>query len=238
MLFCKLTRALAPLLAAALAAPSPAYLYWQAPSLKGQPVRGDEPGIAIPLPGATPDEMHANLVLAMRAGLNVAALQCQFAPGLMTVDNYNAVIRQHDGEIDDVMLTLQRYFQRTLFPPKVVKPARGKAPAKPAKAKPVPISKPAMTAYDQYVTKTYNSFSTLHAQLSFCDTAASIGRQARATLEKHLVDVAIQRMQEFRNSLIPVGDPQLGIYVRPVEIAALPDLNCYNKKGKIVKCKD
>jgi len=221
---------------AALAAPSPAYLYWAAPQLKGPPVRGDEPGLVVPLPDATPAEMKANLVLAMRAGLNVAALQCQFSPGLMTVGNYNAVIRQHDAEIDDVMLTLQRYFQRTTVKAPPVKAVKGKKA--PAKAKPVAVGPKAMVLYDQYVTRTYNSFSTLHGQLSFCDTAAAIGREALATPSGHLVDLAIERMQEFRNSLLPIGDAQLGTTPQPFEIGALPDLNCYNKKGKIIRCKD
>ena len=95
-------------------APAPAYLYWSKPALKGTPVNGDEPGIILPLPGATPKEIRAAMVWSMRAGLNVAALQCQFAPGLMTVGNYNAVIRQHAAELQDSYKIVQNYFKRTV----------------------------------------------------------------------------------------------------------------------------
>jgi hypothetical protein len=44
------------------------------------------------MPGATPDEIRAHLLWNMRSGLNVAALQCQFSPPLMTVRNYNSLL--------------------------------------------------------------------------------------------------------------------------------------------------
>ena len=71
------------------------YLYWVKPSFAGEPVRGDEPGIGITIPKATPKELQAHLLWNMRAGLNVAALQCQFSPSLMTVRNYNDILRHH-----------------------------------------------------------------------------------------------------------------------------------------------
>src|SRR3546814_12719967 len=49
------------------------YLYWIKPNFAGEPVRGDEPGIGQPVPGATPKELNAPLLWNMRAGLNVAA---------------------------------------------------------------------------------------------------------------------------------------------------------------------
>lgn len=194
------------------AAPAPAYLYWSRPLLKGQPVNGDEPGIILPLPGATPKEIKAGLVWSMRAGLNVAALQCQFAPGLMTVGNYNAVIRQHSAELQDAYKAIQNYFKRT-------------------------GDKKWQADADSYTTKTYNGFSTLHAQLSFCETAAAIGREALTTRMGKLTELAASRMRDFRDSLTPIGDAWLGTTPRQVEAGTPPDLLCYDKKGRPVECK-
>ena len=97
----------------AAAAPADAYLFWSQPKLQGQPVNGDEPGIAAPMIGAKPDEVKANLLWAMRAGLNVAALQCQFAPSLRTVSNYNALLNQHKAELQKAYGTISAYFKRT-----------------------------------------------------------------------------------------------------------------------------
>ena len=74
------------LLAAAAIPPTPAdaYLYWTSPQLAGAPIVGDEAGIALPLPGATPKEISANLLWTLRAGLNVASTStpCETTPDL------------------------------------------------------------------------------------------------------------------------------------------------------------
>ena len=74
--------------AMAASAPASAQLFWKTPDFRGAPVQGTEPGVMIPLPGATRAELNAEIVWTVRAGLNFAALQCQFAPSLMTVDTY------------------------------------------------------------------------------------------------------------------------------------------------------
>ena len=151
-------RGLVAFLAGAIAAASPASaaLFWVPPDFSGPPVTGGEPGIGLPLPGASAKELQAHLIWNMRAGLNVAALQCQFSPPLLTVRNYNDVLRQHAAELNDAYQTLNDYFKRT-------------------------GGKTWQTQFDQYTTRTYNGFSTLHAQLGFCETAASgaSGRAAR-----------------------------------------------------------
>ena len=48
----------------------------------------------------TPAEAEANAVWSTRAGLNIAALQCQFSPFLAAVRNYNDFLRQHADELD------------------------------------------------------------------------------------------------------------------------------------------
>lgn len=198
---------------AGLATPAPAYLYWTKPSLAGAPVTGTEPGIMLPMPGALPKEQAAGLLWTMRAGLNVAALQCQFAPALGTVRNYNNMLKQHGAELQEAYTTLGAYFKRTV----------GKAGA---------------TALDAFTTKTYNSFSTLQAQLIFCETAASIGMQTLEMGSGHLGEIASERMREFRNSLIPVGDMAFAHHYTNVQFDPVVDPRCYNKKGKEIKCKD
>ncbi|WP_229673653.1 hypothetical protein [Sphingomonas prati] len=188
------------------------YLFWIPPNFSGTPVRGGEPGIGLPLPGATDKELSAHLLWNMRAGLNVAALQCQFAPPLAAVKNYNTLLKQHDAELTDAYTTIEKYFRRT-------------------------DPKGWQVALDQYTTRTYNGFSTLHAQLGFCETAAAIGRDAIGRKRGDLHQTAELRMREFRNSLVPMGDAMF--VIRRTNFASLPtpplDPKCWNKKDVLVK---
>ena len=163
--------------------------------------------------GANPVEVKANLLWAMRAGLNVAALQCQFAPGLRTVDNYNALLNQHKAELQKAYAAISAYFKRT-------------------------GGKTWQTKLDQYTTRTYNGFSTLRAQLTFCETAAAIGYEAQGTPLGKLTTLAVNRMREFRNSLIPVRDAGLYMSSTPVADAGLAPLGCVDKKGRAIACKE
>src|SRR3546814_12795789 len=74
--------------------------------------RGNEPNLGFALPGATQSEYRAALLWSMRAGLNVAALQCQFEPTLLTLSNYNAMIAHHDDELANAFSQLTSYFKR------------------------------------------------------------------------------------------------------------------------------
>ena len=60
--------------------------------------------------------------------------------------------------------------------------------------------------FDLYSTQTYNGFSTLDAQLGFCQTASRIGREALATPKGQFGQLASNRMREFRASLRAVPD--------------------------------
>ncbi|USI72248.1 hypothetical protein [Sphingomonas morindae] len=201
----------------AAATPAAAQLFWHSPDFRGAPVTGDEPQVVIPLPGATDAEKRANIVWTLRAGLNVAALQCQFAPSLMTVNNYNGMLSHHAKELTEDYKLLGGYFKR--MAPKGTSAAAIGA------------------AFDQYTTRTYNSFSTLNAQLGFCQTASNIGEQAILTPKKKLADVARLRLREFRNSLTPVGDLILQQGQPQLQAAAVPDFppDCYDKKGQLKK---
>lgn len=190
---------------------APAQIFLKAPSFAGSPVDGSEPGISLPLPGATPAEYRAALLWNLRAGLNVAALQCQNSRFLDAVGNYNAMLDNHSAELRPAYDTLVGYFKRT-----------------------VPGSA-GLKAFDGYNTRTYNGFSTLHAQQGFCHTAASIGRDVRFAPRGGVAAIAAARMREFRNSLIASGDQFLATRTfresLPVISRFAPD--CYDKNGQV-----
>lgn len=202
-------RVAAALVAAPLAvSPASAQLFINPPDFSGTPVIGSEPGIGLPLPGANAEELRASLLWNLRAGLNVAALQCQFSPTLATVRNYNQLLRHQTAELNNARTSLERYFKR-------IAGANG------------------LRAFDQYTTRTYNNFSTLHAQLGFCQTAALIGRAALGTAKGELHRLASIRLREFRNSLIPIGDRLFSISYLQLPVS---DLNlCLDNKGRLKK---
>ena len=88
-------------------------------------MKGDEPGIGQALPGASESERRAALIWNMRAALNVAALQCQFEPTLLSVINYNAVINDHSVELKMAFDIVERYFMRIAKTPRCLAPASG-----------------------------------------------------------------------------------------------------------------
>jgi len=195
------------------AQPASAYLYWTMPDLSGPPVRGDEQGIFLPMPGARPAEIQANMVWTLRAALNVAALQCQFSTPLRTVPNYNTLLSQHKTELAGALTAITAYFKR-------VQP------------------KSWQRAVDSHTTRIYNGMSTMHAQLSFCETASKIGRIALSEKRGSLYQTAGRYMSEVRNSLIPVGDRMFAF--RPGQVSAnfyMPPLNdaCWDGRGNLTK---
>ncbi len=198
-------------IAAVAASPASAQFYLQNHPFEGTTIRGDEPGIlSQPMAGATEAETRAALVWNMRAALNVAALQCQFEPTLLTVPNYNAVLKDHDAEFDGAQAALAKYFTR------------------------VNKTKPAgQAALDSFGTRTYSSFVTVGGQLGFCRTAAAIGRDAVFTPRGQFGALAADRMQQLRASLLGSWGEQA--YPRFILRQDLPRPNlapqCWNKKG-------
>ena len=190
------------------AAPAQAQFFLKSKDISGAPVIGDEPGIVQPMPGATPAEVSAGLVWNMRAALNVAALQCQFEPTMVTVSNYNAVLTDHKDELKKSFDTLTKYFMRVKKAPRA-----------------------GQMALDQFGTRTYAAFSTVAAQLNFCETANSIGRDAVFAPRGKFVDVAKARSRELANSLVPWEDQTRVRYV--FARTSLPPVNpaCWSKKG-------
>ena len=198
------------------AMPASAQFFMKGKDLTGTSVMGDEPGMGQPLPGATAAEVRAALVWNMRAALNVAALQCQFEPTLLTVSNYNAILTDHKTELKASFDTLTKYFVRT---------------NKTAKA--------GQAALDTFGTRTYSGFATVAAQYNFCQTAHDIGREAIFASRGTFGKVAQRRSRELRNSLIPWGEQTFPRYQHYV-VGTFPrfDAICWSKKGDWVtkKC--
>jgi hypothetical protein len=192
--------------------PAAAQLFLTQPDLKPAPIDPSDLLVGIPVPGATPAEYRASLLWNFRAGLNVAALQCQFSPFLRAVQNYNGILAHHSEELAAAYTTLNNYFKRINGPVKGAK------------------------AFDDYSTMTYNGFSTLQAQLGFCQTASSVAKSALAAPKGHLIDVATQRMRELRNSLVPTFDPSSAPnnpYSIPLPpIPSMADL-CWDKNDQL-----
>ena len=196
-----------------LAMPASAQFYLKSRGFSGEPVRGDEPGVVQPMPGATPAELRASLVWNMRAALNVAALQCQFEPTLLTTTNYNAVLKDHSAELKSAFDTLTRYFVRV------------------ANAKPR-----GQAMLDQFGTRTYSSFVTVGGQFAFCQTAAAIGRDAVFTPRGSFGTLAANRMAELRASLLGAfGEQGVGrLPTRDVLVLPRLDPTCWDKRGNWV----
>ncbi len=168
------------------AAPASAQFFFKPANLAGERVTGEEPGMTGPaLPGATAPELSAALVWNLRAALNVAALQCGFDPTLMTLANYNAFLKDHDGELDQAMAVLDKYFFRM-----------------------TKNKKAGQTELDKFLTRVYSGFSTVGGQRSFCQTAAVIGHDAVFARRGQIYELAHTRMRELRASLAAWGEQQ------------------------------
>lgn len=191
-----------------------AQIFLKSPDFSGAPVTGIETDVVQPLPGAKPEELRAGLVWSLRAALNVAALQCQFEPTLLTLNQYNVLIRNREGEFTRAYNMLNTYFKRI---------------NKTAKA--------AQTAIDQYGTRTYLGFSTVQGQLGFCLTASRVGRAALFAPRDGMDELAVRRLRELRNSLIPMGEQQFSRFEMPpfhVQRVTL-DPGCWDKKNLLKK---
>ena len=203
--------------AAGIAAPQAvqAQLYLAQPDFRAGPIEGSDPLVGIPIPGATAAEYRATLLWNLRAGLNVAALQCQFSNYLRAVPNYNGLLAHHSVELAAAYTTLGNYFKR-------VHGARGQK------------------LFDDFSTATYNNFSTLQAQYGFCQVASSITKAALATPKGELYQLAQRRVRELRNSLIPVSDrTEMAYNPFTIRLSPLPPYraDCWNKKNQLVaKC--
>jgi hypothetical protein len=190
-----------------IAQPAAAQFFWSPPDFSTPPLTDAEAATALGLPGATAEEIRAGLVWNLRAALNVAALQCQFEPTLLSISNYNAMIAHHDAELDTAQAALLGYFQRTV----------GKG-------------KPGQAAADQYGTRIYSGYSTVQAQRGFCQAAALVGRQAIFANRGSLNEVARNGLGAIKKSLVLAGEQFYGDPGRSYSLT-LPsfDKKCWKK---------
>ncbi|MGS1018010.1 hypothetical protein [Allosphingosinicella humi] len=199
----------------ALAAPqaASAQMFLTQPDFAKGPIEGSDPLVGLPIPGATPDEYRAHMLWNLRAGLNVAALQCQFSPFMRAVDNYNAILGHHAKELASAYTTMTGYFKRV----------RG--------------AKEGQKAFDDYTTSTYNNFSTLQAQYGFCQTATAIAKEALTRPKGELYLTAQQHMRELRSSLVPFTDRIAAYNPYLIPAPTLPPLDpaCYDRKDRLKK---
>jgi len=146
----------------------------------------------------TPVETEANAIWNLRAGLNVAALQCQFSAYLATVKTYNDLLKHHSAELATAQTTMVAHFKR-------YDKARG------------------LNSFDQYSTRVYNSYSTLDAQYSFCNAAAAIGRGTLLLDKSGLGRYALTQTPILRAALSPGAGSMTAIPVG-IEPVALPPI--------------
>jgi hypothetical protein len=187
---------LAVLIGSAIAAPASAQIFFFPPEHEGEPVTGAEPGLFTPaLSGGQPAEIQANLVWNLRSSLNVAALNCQFWPTVMSVDNYNAILSHHRAELSGAYEGLRTYFRRT-------------------------AGRSWQSAMDEYTTSMYQGYIRIGSQRSFCTAAAETARDALARPKGQLHLTAQNRMRQVRNSLVSYADATMP-YHQPVPVPPL-----------------
>ena len=186
----------------ALPSAGQAQIFYNDLPLQRGPVEPTDAVVGEPLPGATAAEARAGLVWNMRAGLNNAALQCQFSTYLRAVDNYNAILAHHSEELAAAYRTLEGYFRRIS-----------------------PNVREGQRKFDQWSTLTYNRFSTLEAQNAFCQTAGDIAKEALARRKGEFFELSRARMRELRSSQRIVQADRLwvpGMNLRPLPIYFAP----------------
>ena len=151
---------------------------------------------AVVMKPMTPAETEANAIWNVRAALNVAALQCQYSKYLQSTPNYNAFLKHHAEEIAKAQATMIAHFKRY---------EGAKATA----------------AFDTYLTKTYNSYSTIDAQYQFCEAAGIVAREVLAIPKGKLGSEALKRGPEIRASFaqMPLAPALTVIEMQPIAIA-------------------
>ena len=198
-------------LAVFAASAAPAQTFITPPDFSAPTTQPGDAQVGLPLPGATAAEQRSAMIWNLRAAMNVAALQCQFSPTLMTVANYNQLLRNATRELAAAHDSLQGYFSRTI--------GKGKAGA---------------TAFDQYSTRTYNGFSTLYGQLGFCDTTAKGGLDAIGRPKGELYKAAAEWLGPIRKALLPNADRIFAVGYSTLSVQRFTN-PCVTAKGKVVK---
>jgi hypothetical protein len=198
-------------LAAALPGAANAQLFYTDPVFDAGPMELTDPWLTAAFPGATQAETRAALVWNLRSALNVAALQCQFSRYLRAVDNYNAIIDHHSGELARAYTALGGYFTRV----------HGRAAGQ--------------RQFDQWSTATYNDFTSPQGQVGYCQVAADIARDVLARPKGQFYEAARARLRELRAALGSARDRIYAPAVLPLRplpptLFAAPD--CTGLRGR------
>ncbi len=180
--FGKMVFAGAAVAASLLAAPAAqAQLFYSEPSFERGPIEPGDPLVGTPLPNANAAESRAALIWNLRAGLNVAALRCQFSKYLRAVDVYNGILAHHSTELAAAYTALGGYFRR------------------------VHGQREGQRLLDRWNTDTYQNFSTNNA-VGFCQVASNIAKDVLARRKGEFFAAARERLRELRNSVRPHVD--------------------------------
>ena len=209
-----IVRLAAAAIAFTLPATAQAQLFFTDPNFERGSVEPGDPLIGTPLPTATSAEQRAALIWNLRAGLNVAALQCQFSRYLRAVDNYNAILGHHAEELASAYSTLEGYFRRQ---------AR--------------TQREGQRAFDQWNTGTYQNFSSLYGQMGFCQVASDVAKEALSRPKGEFFNVARDRIREMRSALRPAGDRLFSEVASVSGLQPLPHTlfsgpSCANLRGR------
>jgi hypothetical protein len=154
---------------------------------------------AVIMRNMTPAEAEANAIWNVRAALNVAALQCQYSKYLATTPNYNAFLKHHAEEMSKAQAVLMAHFKRY-------------------------DGAKATAAFDTYLTKTYNSYSTLDAQYQFCEAAGVIGREVLVIPKGKLGVEALRHTPQIRAAFSerPLSPALTVTDLQPIALAPIP----------------
>jgi hypothetical protein len=195
--------------------PASAQIFWSAPDLSSTPLLAPETGYGAPLPNANVAENGAAMLWALRSGLNVAALQCNFDPSLRILENYNAILNNHKDELASSFNGLSAYFKRTHKTPKA-----------------------GQNAFDSYGTRTYSGFSSVSGQLAFCTVASKVSKSALFAPRGKLQTVAQERLRELYDSVKSRKGEQQFRQARLDRMPPLPfwEDRCWKKRTYTGKC--
>lgn len=160
--------------------------------------------------GLNEAELAAVRTWNLRAALNVAALQCQYSPYLHTVDRYNAMLKQHGKELNQVRIALDKAFART------------------AGAKQGPRE------LDRFNTRLYQAYASTDAIYGFCEAAAAAGREALLTPLGKLRATADAQTPLIRAAMTPKAD----VFATKLEYASFEPLTgvCMDRRGRQRSC--
>lgn len=113
------------------------------------------------------------IVWNMRAGLNVAALNCRSVRHAGLIENYGAFLKKHARQLADINTRLSDEYQTR-------------------------YGRTYRDTQDSYMTKVYNYFALPPALDDFCDAALSVSRELQAVEQGNLAGfagIALPRME-------------------------------------------